>query len=113
MAAESDPPLPPVSPPTRALLLAQALDLCILAERNVPGSADQIIAHQPAWARAELRRLVALAGSLDAAATNAVMSEEFRHTARARLMRRIGAPEASSDPAPFVMNLPPAAPEVP
>jgi hypothetical protein len=71
------------------LLLAQALEACIQAERRLPGSADQIIAREPAWARAELRRLVALAGSLDAAATSAVMSEEFRSAARARLMRRI------------------------
>src|SRR6516165_2117314 len=88
MSAESDPPQPEPEP-TRALLLAQALEACIQAERKLPGSADQIIARQPAWARAELRRLVSLAGSLDAAATSAVMSEEFRSAARARLMRRI------------------------
>ena len=74
----------------RELLLAHALDACITAERRVPGSADLIIARQPAWARTELRRLVTLASSLDAVATNAVMSEEFRVSARARLMHRIG-----------------------
>jgi hypothetical protein len=88
MSAESD-SFSADSEPTRALLLAQALEACIEAERSLPGSADQVIARQPAWARAELRRLVALAGSLDAAATSAVMSEEFRSAARARLMRRI------------------------
>jgi hypothetical protein len=36
-----------------------------------------------------LQRLLDLAGSLDAAATNAVMSEEFRDAARTRLMQRI------------------------
>ncbi|MBV9132991.1 MAG: hypothetical protein JO318_09840, partial [Chloroflexi bacterium] len=85
----SDSLFSPDHEPTRALLLAQALETCIGAERRVPGSADHIIARQPAWARGELRRLVALAGSLDAAATSAVMSEEFRVRARARLMRRI------------------------
>ncbi len=73
--------------PTRALLLAHALDACIDAERKVPGSADLLIGQQPAWARAELRRLVALAGSLDAAAASAVMSEDFRVAARRRLLR--------------------------
>ena len=113
MAAESDPPLPAESQPTRGLLLAQALEMCILAERKVPGSADQIIAHQPAWARAELRRLLALAGSLDAAATNAVMSDEFRQAARARLMRRIGARAASSPSAASVTSVPPRTADVP
>src|SRR5438132_5674202 len=90
MSQESESPPPPLGQPTRELLLAQALDTCIQAERRVPGSADLIIAHQPAWARTDLRRLVALAGSLDAAATNAVMSEDFRQGARARLMQRVG-----------------------
>src|SRR5579864_174193 len=80
---------PATHEPTRALLLAHALDMCIAAERNVPGSADLVIAQQPAWARAELRRLVALAGSLDAAAASAVMSDEFRVAARVRLMRHV------------------------
>jgi hypothetical protein len=88
MSAESD-SYSADNEPTRALLLAQALDACIQAERRLPGSADQLIAREPAWARAELRRLVALAGSLDAAAASAVMSEEFRSAARTRLMRRI------------------------
>jgi hypothetical protein len=77
--------------PTRELLLAQALDTCIRAERRRPGAAREIIAHQPSWARVDLQRLLGLAGSLDAVATNAVMSEEFRVQTRARLMRRIGA----------------------
>ena len=62
-----------------------------------PTSADRIIAGQPAWARADLRRLVGLAGSLDAVASSAVMSEEFREDARARLMHRIGG-DASTGP---------------
>ncbi len=90
MSDDSDPP-PSEPEPTRALLLAQALETCIQAERKVPGSADQIVARRPAWMRAELRRLLALANALDAAATNAVMSDEFRAAARARLMRRIAA----------------------
>ena len=80
---------PSTREPTRALLLAHALDMCIRADRAVPGSADLLIAKQPAWARAELRRLVSLVNSLDAAAASAVMSDEFRLGARARLMRRI------------------------
>lgn len=97
MSAESDSSFPAPEPePTRALLLAQALETCIQAERRVPGSADQIIARQPAWMRAELRRLVALADSLDAVAANALMSDDFRVAARARLMRRI-APELNPD----------------
>src|SRR5438067_1817389 len=83
--------------PTRALLLAQALEMCIRAEKRMPGSADQLIARQPAWARTELRRLVALAGSLEATATNAVISDEFRAAARERLLRRITArPDAGT-----------------
>ena len=97
MSQESESPLPP-GQPTRELLLAQALDTCIQAERRVPGSADLIIAHQPAWARTDLRRLVALAGSLDAAATNAVMSEDFRQGARARLLQRVGGETHAADP---------------
>jgi hypothetical protein len=85
-----EPVRPAPSPqPNRDLLLAQALDACIEAEREVPGSAEEIIQRQPTWAQVELRRLVDLAGSLDAAATNAIMSEDFRVSARARLMQRI------------------------
>lgn len=84
--------------PTRALLLAQALESCIQAERAIPGSADRLIAHQPAWERGELRRLVLLASSLDAAATNAVMSDDFRVAARGRLMRHIALESAERAP---------------
>jgi hypothetical protein len=80
--------------PTRELLLAQALDACIIAERRVAGSAQAIIAQQPAWLRADLESMMALAGSLDSAAANAPMSPEFRVAARARLMQRIGAATA-------------------
>lgn len=86
--------------PTRELLLAQALDACIEAERRAPGSAAELIARQPAWARDELRRLVDLAGSLDSAAASTVMSEDFRAAARERLMQRIaGRPGVVSGPA--------------
>ena len=85
--------------PTRELLLAQALDACIEAERRAPGSAAELIARQPAWARDELRRLVDLAGSLDSAAANTVISEDFRAAARERLMQRIaGRPGVASGP---------------
>jgi hypothetical protein len=78
----------------RELLLAQALDACIRAERRSLGSAATIIAQQPDWARDELQRLVDLASSLDKAATNAVIPDEFQTAARARLMQRIGAAPA-------------------
>src|SRR5579859_148156 len=90
LADEPGFPVLPPGQPTRDLLLAQALDACITAERRLPGSSQEIIARQPAWARGELQRLVGLAGSLDAAASNAVMSSEFRAAARSRLMRQIG-----------------------
>src|ERR1043166_9229390 len=89
MSAESDSSFSPDDEPMRALMLAQALETCIQAERQAPGSADQVIARQPAWARAELRGLLNLVQRLDATASTAVMSEEFRVAARARLMRRI------------------------
>jgi hypothetical protein len=82
--------------PTRQLLLAQALELCIQAERREPGSAQTVIAQQPAWARGDLTRLVALAGSLDAVGSNAVMSDAFRGAARSRLMARIGGDASAS-----------------
>src|SRR5579859_5581972 len=82
--------------PMRDLLLAQALDACIAAERQLPGSSEEIIARQPVWARRELQRLVGLALSLDAATSNAFMSDEFRVGARERLMRAIGADQNAS-----------------
>jgi uncharacterized protein DUF5667 len=87
--------------PTRELLLAQALEACITAERRKPGSAQAIIAQQPAWARADLQWMMGLAGSLDAAAADARMSPEFRLAARTRLMKHIGA-EAAHEPLPLV-----------
>jgi len=101
MSAESDSPSAEHEP-TRALLLAQALDACIQAERAVPGSADHLIAQQPAWARTELRQLVALASSLNTAASSAVMSEEFRAAARARLMWRISGQTEHQVPLPLI-----------
>src|SRR6267378_1723066 len=88
---------PPPSPelvqrlPTRELLLAQALDACINAERRSAGSAQAIIAQQPSWLRADLQSMMSLAGSLDSAAASATMAPEFRRAARARLMQHIGA----------------------
>ncbi|HYY90082.1 MAG TPA: DUF5667 domain-containing protein, partial [Chloroflexota bacterium] len=85
----------------RELLLAQALDACIDAEHRMTGSAAEVIARQPAWARADLRRLLELATALDAAAGQAVMSEDFRVAARGRLMQRIsGETEAAPTPEP-------------
>jgi hypothetical protein len=100
--------LPHPAKPMRELLLAQALDACIRGERRSRGSAAAIIAKQPRWARDELQRLVDLAGSLDTAATNAVISDEFRTAARARLMQRIGA-----EPAVAPMQLAPHLSTVP
>ena len=52
--------------PLDDLLLAQALEAAIRAERARPGSSDEVIEHAPAATRAELRRLMALAKALDA-----------------------------------------------
>ena len=41
--------------PLRELVLAQALDACIRAERTQAGSAESLIERQPGWAQAELR----------------------------------------------------------
>src|SRR5258708_4797061 len=103
MSMPEDPGFPqlPQRVPTRELLLAQALDACITAERQLPGSSHAIIAQQPAWARADLQRMMALAGSLDRAAASALMSAEFRVGARARLMNRIGA-EAAPEPVALI-----------
>jgi hypothetical protein len=65
----SDLPLPT---PEETRLREQTLDYCIQAERKVRGSADQIIARQPAGAQAELRHLLDLALALDQVATQAV-----------------------------------------
>ncbi|MGI9146772.1 MAG: hypothetical protein ACR2IK_09535 [Chloroflexota bacterium] len=77
--------------PTRDLLLAQALEACIVAERRLAGSSLGIISRQPAWARADLRELVDVAESLKSATSNSIMSRKFRAAARARLMQRISA----------------------
>jgi hypothetical protein len=80
--------------PTRELLLAQALEACITAERYTSGAAQAIIDQQPAWLRADLRSMMNMAGALDSAAASASMSPEFRRDARARLMQHIGADTA-------------------
>src|SRR5215471_7439941 len=91
-------PLPP-SKPNRELLLAQALDACIRAERSQPGCSSGIIARQPASVRVELRQLVALARSISASAADLGPSADFVEGARSRLMRRItGEPVALSTP---------------
>src|SRR6266567_4021922 len=86
--------------PTRELLLAQALEVCINAERRATGSAQAIIDQQPVWLRDDLRSMMNLAGSLDLAAASPSMSPEFRRAARARLMHYIGAETA---PEPVAM----------
>lgn len=93
--SDPDDSVPPSPQPTRDLLLAQALDACIAAERRRPGSAHRIIARQPAWARADLQQLVDLVRSLDAAAAEAAMSNAVRAATRRRLLRRIGGYAAS------------------
>ena len=70
--------------PTRELLLAQALEACITAERRATGSAQAIIDQQPVWLRDDLQSMMNLAGSLDSAAASVSMSPEFRRAARAR-----------------------------
>jgi Domain of unknown function (DUF5667) len=75
--------------PLSDLLLAQALEACIRAERSRRGSSAQIIAHAPAMARAELRRLVQLANELEASAAGSGPSPRFRAAARARLLSAI------------------------
>src|SRR5712692_9936519 len=97
MSMQDEPPSPefPQRLPTRELLLAQALDACITAERRASGSAQAIIAQQPAWLSVDLESMMSLAGSLDSAAASATMSPEFRMAARARLMQHIGAETAS------------------
>jgi Domain of unknown function (DUF5667) len=76
--------------PTGDLLLAQALEACLRAERNTPGSAEQIIARQPAAARVELRQLFELAQQLEGSMAGIRPSAEFTRAARVRLMQRIG-----------------------
>jgi hypothetical protein len=87
--------------PTRELLLAQALDACISAERRVAGSAHVIIAQQPAWLRPDLQSMMSLAGTLDSETARATMSPEFRRAARARLMQHIGA-DTTAEPVAMI-----------
>ena len=77
--------------PTRELLLAQALDACIAAERRRRARRSRSSPSSRPGRAPICERLVGLAGSLDAAARSAIMSPEFRAAARARLMQRIGA----------------------
>ena len=89
MSAPDEPPLPR-GQPNGDLLLAQALDACIEAERRKRGSSAAIIARQPEAARAELRRLMHTVRALERERSRAMPSVTFRAEARARLMRRIG-----------------------
>jgi hypothetical protein len=76
--------------PTGDLLLAQALDACLRAERAAPGSAEHIIVRQPLAAQAELRELLDLARAVEGSMVGVRPSAEFTRAARARLMQRIG-----------------------
>jgi hypothetical protein len=109
MRDEPLPPEPPGRPPggqlTRDLVLAQALDACLRAERARPGAADEVIARAPVATRAELRRLVNLARALRERAPEGVPSPIFRAAARQRLMQRIG-----GESPPAVVPLPSAGP---
>src|SRR5207247_4103003 len=81
------------------LLLAQALEACIRAERAQAGSSTEIIARQPHAARAELRRLLALAHSIEASGASVAPSALFVEAARSRLLHRItGEPVALTAP---------------
>jgi hypothetical protein len=83
--------------PLDDLLLAQALDAAIQAERARPGSSDEVIDHAPAVTRAELRRMMALAKALDASVGAVGPSPEYRAAARERIMTAIGGPAAAAD----------------
>src|SRR5215831_7243978 len=76
--------------PTGDLLLAQALDACLRAERAAPGSAERIIVRQPLAAQAELRELLDLVRAVEGSMIGVRPSAEFTRAARARLMQRIG-----------------------
>src|SRR5215204_5099622 len=89
MSAPDEPPLPR-GQPNGDLLLAQALDQCIHAERRKRGSSTAIILRQPEAARADLRRLMQTVRALEQERSRATPSVTFRAEARARLMRRIG-----------------------
>ncbi|MDQ3810156.1 MAG: DUF5667 domain-containing protein, partial [Chloroflexota bacterium] len=86
----SVPPQP--SEPAVDLLLAQALDACIGAERQEAGSSAAIVAEAPESAREQLRQLVALAQSVETTVQAVTPSPEFRAAARMRLMQRIAGP---------------------
>ncbi len=77
--------------PPDELLLAQALDACLQAERETPGASAAIVERAPQGAQAELRALVALAQALETTAPTARPRPGFREAARARLLRRIAA----------------------
>jgi len=90
MTAPDEPPLPASSQPISDLLLAQALEACIEAERDVPGSSADVIARAPIPERAELERLMDTLRALESVAATARPSPRFRVAARKRLLRRIG-----------------------
>jgi uncharacterized protein DUF5667 len=91
--------------PTDELLLAQALETCLRAERVIAGSSAAIVARVPDSAREELVRLLEVARAVEAAAATASPSPAFREAARERLMRRIsGVPEEVTQP--FILTRP-------
>lgn len=86
---ESSQPVPAPPEPTRELVLAHALEACLRAERRRPGSSEEVIAHVPPSARAELRALLQLALAVRHTAAEAQPSPSFRSRARERLFEQI------------------------
>ncbi|HYY89582.1 MAG TPA: DUF5667 domain-containing protein, partial [Chloroflexota bacterium] len=84
--------------PTDELLLAQALEACIRAERVAAGSSREIAAQLPTSARSELEQLLTLAQALEASSDAVRPSPEFYARARAELMRQIGGPNDVGQP---------------
>jgi len=76
--------------PLGDLMLAQALEACIRAERAHGGSSAEIIEHAPASQRAELQRLMVLVHELESSVHRVTPAPEFRVAARARVMATLG-----------------------
>ncbi len=85
--------------PAEDLLLAQALDACLVAEREEPGSAERAGLGAPFTRHAEVRDLVALAAAIQAIAPTVVAPPDFRQAARERLMRHAAGHLAGVPPA--------------
>jgi hypothetical protein len=97
MSDPDEPPLPPGTEPIGDLLLAQALEACLQAEPNEPGSSARIVAQMPSERRADLERLLDTVRRLEALSERATPSAPFRAAARHRLLRRIGADLTEQD----------------